>query len=180
MTDETHSSPDSHDTTHARRAEHGFTLLELIIVAVIIMVISAVAVPTLFSTKKNATKNERVEAAKNLVAAVEAYKLDHAGRPPLMNSNDWPNEPGKGYSVGPRNRMPGLVLEPKKERYLRSALPESITSGRVPFGPNAAGGNYIQYIVDVNSNQYAFVVAVDGELCYLGAQLPTIRAKECG
>lgn len=71
-------------STVLQRARRGFTVTELAIVAVIVGVIAAVAVPRIASAAGGARASALLADARTLQAAVERYAAEHSGRTPAQ------------------------------------------------------------------------------------------------
>jgi type IV pilus assembly protein PilA len=102
-------------------SEHGFSLIELLVVILIIGVLAAIAIPSFLSQKGKAVDASAKEAARTGAQAAETYSTDHSGayngmsakilheyEPALMTASGNNNaylstaeskESGKGFTV---------------------------------------------------------------------------------
>lgn len=71
-----------------RSLDHGFTLLELIVVIVIIGVVAAIAIPRFGLAAENAKLSAMRASAAELQKAIDLYSNDHEGRSPAHIA-DW-------------------------------------------------------------------------------------------
>jgi general secretion pathway protein G len=63
------------------RSRHGFTLLELVVVVVILGILVAVAAPRMFNTTTDAKRSAAKQSLTVIRGAIELYEADN-GRPP--------------------------------------------------------------------------------------------------
>lgn len=96
------------------KKRRGFTLVELVVVIMILGVLSAVAVPRLFSTTKSATDGAMRQTVSSLRGAIERYAADHNGQLPGSDASATtfksdlvpylrPGQPFPKCSVGAKN-----------------------------------------------------------------------------
>lgn len=152
--------------------ERGFTMIEVAIVMLIVVILAAIAIPTFFGAKDNAKQSEFVGVARSYVVAIEAFRLDHSGQAPVIGSANWPVA-----ANGPINTMPGLPES--KQRYMRSGVSPAITSGQATIGTAATGAKqHIQYIVSPapDGATYSLVVTNGSTRCSLGSAVAGVKA----
>jgi len=69
----------------ARRAEHGFTLLELMIVMVVIGILAAVAIPSYTNSIRNAKEAVLREDLHTIRSAIDSYTVDKQKAPQSLD-----------------------------------------------------------------------------------------------
>lgn len=90
-----------------RRTEHGFTLVELMVVVLIIGVLVAIAFPVYQATKSQAMKKSCFANQRTIEGAVEVWVSKHAGTPaPLAGVLDSNHELVKEYILNFCPRCP--------------------------------------------------------------------------
>lgn len=85
--------PGSQPPLRSRRAP-GFTLIELVIVAVIIGIVAAIAIPKMSRFRRSAMDAQLRAGGVELQRAIDRYAAEHAGRSPAHDANgavntDW-------------------------------------------------------------------------------------------
>ena len=128
----------------ARRGKTEFTVINAMILAVVIAIIGAVAIPLLEMASGNAKSTAVLQNLRTLRSQIELYKLEHGGEPPMLyqgtfpqlirptNTQGIPGDPGAKYPYGP---------------YLQSGLPvnpftgSSIVTLTDTFPPKEPSGN---------------------------------------
>jgi prepilin-type N-terminal cleavage/methylation domain-containing protein len=112
----------------ALRPEEGFSLMEVIIVAAIIAAIGAAALWATASSRTASGRVQAVAAARTIGTAVDDFRKDHGGRPPVLgHASDWPAP----TLAGPRDNY-------SDERYMQPKATHGITSSDVAI--SAVGG----------------------------------------
>lgn len=168
--------------------ERGFTLIELIIVMVVLVIIMAIAIPTFIGQRRDAVRSGFRDGAKSYVTAIEAFRLDNAGKVPKFGDvNQWPN--GAQAATGPVNRLipekdPSTNATQRRHWYMHEGVPDSMVSQKGTIddqvavtGPNAMP--HIQYIALPDGMHYTLVVTTkDGAACFLGED-PGTGAEPC-
>ena len=71
-----------------REGEHGFTLVELLIVVAIVGLIAAIAIPNLLNAVDKSKQKRSMADMRTIGSAVEAYATDNAMYP--LGVTDWP------------------------------------------------------------------------------------------
>lgn len=68
------------------RSESGYTVIELLIVAVIIGILATLAISAFSNQRQRATLTQVKAEMKNIATALETYQAEHAVYPPNLNS----------------------------------------------------------------------------------------------
>lgn len=140
-----------------RRPEAGFTVIELVIVVVIAAVLLSIMGAAFDSARTASQRRSAIAAARTMGDAIEDFRKDHAGRPPLLAGatagEDWSQKPANG----PRNRY-------LDEPYLESA-PGALADGLAVMTTGGGGGGgarwRLRYRQDADPAGWSIVV-IDG------------------
>lgn len=121
--------PPIHQSVHGR-AERGFSVIELVVAMVIVLMISAMVATSFFSGRGSANDQRIRITATAVDDAVRAFRRDHGSRTPVLaNARDWPDA-----RRGPRDR--------NAEPYMRK-VDESLGSGDVTVVASGTAGGTI-------------------------------------
>lgn len=134
------------------RPGHGaFTILDAVVVVAIMGAVTAAAAPVLNKADENARAVAFQENLRAFKQAIELYKLDHGGKPPLLfkggfpqmtsatNSEGVPGPRGAQHPYGPYFPA-GLPVNP----YTGSSLVELVDKGPPPQRTGTGGWFYDQ------------------------------------
>ena len=102
------------------RKQHGFSLIELLIVVAIILIIAAIAIPSFISSRMRANEASAVQSVRNIQTAETAYSITY---------------PVQGYSatladLGDGGNSP-CISAPNQACLIDSALASGTKSGYV-------------------------------------------------
>lgn len=148
------------------RHQHGFSLIELLIVVAIILVIAAIAIPNLMRSRIAANQASAIESCRMINTAEAAYYTTYGG----------------GYSSTLLQLAPPAgtaVASASAAGYLDSVLAGGVKSGySFAYNPAAldATGHYQQYSLNANPTQ----VNVTGSSYYFTDQAYVIRGRTGG
>lgn len=80
-----------------KRAQKGFTLIEIMIVVAIIAILAAVAIPNFISYRKTAQKNSCISTQDTIATAAEAWLVANPGKESEISIEKLWNANGTGY-----------------------------------------------------------------------------------
>jgi prepilin-type N-terminal cleavage/methylation domain-containing protein len=115
------------------RRKAGFTLVELMIVAIIVAILAAVAIPLMSGNKKRAVATEGQAGCSSIWTACRVYYAEHSAWP----TNGTPVTTLPGISVGD---LKGSYFNETTYTYAYAAPTITIDSGAAARGP-VVGGN---------------------------------------
>lgn len=169
-----------------RGPESAFTLVEVMVVVLIIMIMAAIGLTSLRGSKHAAAFRAASAAAASYSDAVEAYMADNGQTPPAIGTTSWPASPRTRLLGGP---VDVLLLDGSgsPRRYMPQSVPDAVDSGLVDFSPAGApvtGSPRARITYAVSGATYVLEVeTVDSPVlrCVItnGATLPPGR-KRCG
>jgi type IV pilus assembly protein PilA len=126
---------------------HGFTLLELLLVVAIILIIATIAIPALVRSRQSANESAAVANLRNINTAEATYILDASGNygslPDLITAGLMDNRftgSVSGYLYDVTHFAGG---------YSADAMPSGLNAGR--YGYNVALDAVIRYATDTTS-----------------------------
>lgn len=135
MTGASPHRPEVHRPTRVRRRTHerAFTLIELVIGMVIVGMLVGSVVTVMTTSRSSSGRAAAIATARTLGDAIDDFRKDHGGRPPVLNNaRDWPAP----VIDGPRHSF-------SDQRYLRRGAPDALRNGAAMIvGPtgSATGG----------------------------------------
>jgi general secretion pathway protein G len=131
----------------SRSARHGrtnLTVIDAVLLAVVIAIVCATAVPLIEAASRRAKDSTLAQNLHTLRSQIELYKAEHGGQPPLLhegtlpqmtqptNADGVPGPVGGKYPFGPYFRT-GVPVNPFTGR--------SVIVAAATFPPTAASGN---------------------------------------
>ncbi|MEJ2182152.1 MAG: type II secretion system major pseudopilin GspG [Nitrospirota bacterium] len=135
---------ESYEKTKRRRAEGGFTLIELIVVLVILSLLAAVVAPKMLSRAEDAKVTDAKVQMRNLETALKLFKLDN------------------GFYPTTEQGLEALVEKPSTGRIPKNYREEGyLEKSRVPLDP---WGNPFIYVSPGQNDDYEIVsMGADGQ-----------------
>lgn len=124
-----------------RSARHGFTIVELLIVIVVIGILAAITMTAFASVQAKARDSRRLQDIKTIVKALELYKTTNGAYPdevPTVGASGWEVT---SDGTNPTNFLSALVSTSGVSKV--PIDPRNITSGGLD--PNAGANNYVYY-----------------------------------
>lgn len=115
--------------------EAGFSLIEIMVVLMVVLVLVGLALMSGRGAKKAATFRLAQAAATTYAEAIEAYMADNGQVPPAMTGVAWPATPRDVRIGGPRDLML-KASDGSPKRYMPRAAPEAVSDGVVDLVPN--------------------------------------------
>lgn len=112
---------------HAPPAEHGFTLIEVLVVLIIIGILMAMVVPSFRGATTSSNAAIVTSAGQSYAEAIDAFALDHMGRVPIIGNGDWPL---LRLDAGPLKPSPNAAAA-AGTTYLGRYIPEAVQGTRV-------------------------------------------------
>lgn len=67
--------------------QHGFTIVELLIVIVVIAILAAITIVAYNGIQQRARDNARISKIQGIAKAIELYKVDNGRYPPILDGN---------------------------------------------------------------------------------------------
>ena len=125
-----------------KRIAHGFTLVEILIVVVILGILAAIVIPQFTSASETAKSSNLVSQLQTIRSQLELYQIQHNGNYPLLatlqngGTNNW-----TGLTTQTDvNGAVGTDFGP----YLQQAPMNSFSLGTAPAGDESADWEYLE------------------------------------
>lgn len=129
---------------HARRGRTELTIFNALILAILVAIAGSVGIPLLEKANHEAQASSLQQSLRTLRSQIELYKVEHAGRPPLLRDGSLPQLIRATDAAG--NLGPAGFKYPLGP-YLRSGIPVNAVTGRSVitatdvFPPQTSSGN---------------------------------------
>jgi prepilin-type N-terminal cleavage/methylation domain-containing protein len=131
-----------------RQDERGFTLIELMIVILVILVLAAILIPQFGLARERARKATCVSNQRNLETAVAMWQTDNPStnlKGGTMGANSIPTAATLSGSGGPQYTLSGTYVEPDhsttidgSDYYLSNGVAGGAQASAVPTNPSYA------------------------------------------
>jgi type IV pilus assembly protein PilA len=126
-----------------RRKEKGFSLLELLIVVMIVLIIAAIAIPNLLRSRMSANEASAVSSMRTIVTSEIIYSTTYA----LGFSGDLPSLSDGGV---PTNCVPPAIASASSACLIDSALAGGTKSGYLFTYVPGGGGTHTTYTLNAD------------------------------
>jgi prepilin-type N-terminal cleavage/methylation domain-containing protein len=153
--------------------EHGFSLVELLVVMVIFAVIAAIALASMVGARNQASEGTVRASGVAIDAAVRAFRRDHGSRSPVLgNAGDWPEA-----TKGPVDRQ--------GQHYMRRR-DEALAGGAVGVVDSTTGGGTAGRLRYERPTASTYRITVEGRaggtwksVCWFGTTAPGSTVPRC-
>jgi general secretion pathway protein G len=137
------------------RKSHGFTLVEILIVVIILGILAAIVIPQFTNASNDARNNSIASTLQTLRGQIELYKIQHADTPPAFTSM-WTNMLNASNTTG-ATTAGGTTAAYPLGPYVQAA-PVNPANGQSALG--AAAATTVGWVYSINGSQYT-IQAVD-------------------
>jgi general secretion pathway protein G len=122
-----------------KRTRHGFTLVEILIVVIILAVLASIVIPLFANSTTDARRAALVDQLHSVRVQVQLFVLQHNDTRPLLQDADWDDLTTVTVSGG-ANRGPYLPRIPKNT--LNNWSNVLVVAADPAFGDPVAGAGY--------------------------------------
>lgn len=130
--------------TRTARNKQGFTLVELMVVAIIVAILAAVAIPLMSGNKARAIATEAESGCGTVQTALRVHKAEHSVFPTLSSGSSVTNLPGIGATD-----LDGTYFDTSDYSVESAAASYTITcAGGGSSAPKSADANGITVTLD--------------------------------
>src|SRR5688500_14601720 len=126
--------------TTKRTTKHGFTLVEILIVVIILAVLASIVIPLFANSTNDARKSALVDQLHQVRVQVQLYTLQHGDVRPFLSDDDWDDL--TTITVDPQgiNRGPYLPRVPRNP--VNTFTKILVVAADPSFGDPVAGVGY--------------------------------------
>ena len=132
-----------------KRNSHGFTLVEILIVVIILGILAAIVIPQFTSASTDARVSAVTSTLQTLRGQIELYKIQHADTPPALASM-WTNMLNASNTTG-TTTAGGTTATYPLGPYLQAA-PTNQFNGQSAVG--AAAATNVGWVYSTNGSSY--------------------------